>query len=269
VHAAGIQRAPLAIGPVGALHPVPDRYVHVQVRVAVAADVMQEHAGDQAIPVPPFPRPRRMMPGPGVGSVPFQPPDRVPRRVQQRGLDLIGPRVQRGGLALISPFPRLAGRDPVRGMQHRHALDRVHGQVEIRHQVRVPAARGRADLGHLGRAGVRVRGPVRRHRGLLPLIRRPGPAAPGQKLAAGTDIVLVQPSDHGRVHPAGQPERRGALPGPLARRLPGRGVVRHRAAGEVARPGGGRGLPVAPDARGRGAERTSRFRITGFITFRG
>jgi hypothetical protein len=48
MQAAGIQRAPCAVGLIGALHPVPDRYVHVQVRVPVAADVMQEHAGDQA-----------------------------------------------------------------------------------------------------------------------------------------------------------------------------------------------------------------------------
>ena len=102
VQAAGIQRAPFLISAVGALYPVPDGDVHVQVRVAVAADVVQEHAGDQAVPVAPLPRPGRMVPGPGVGGVPFQPGDSLPRRVQQRGLDLIGPRVERRGLALVA-----------------------------------------------------------------------------------------------------------------------------------------------------------------------
>ena len=229
VQAAGVQRAPFVIGAVGALHPVPHGYVHVQVRVAVAADVVQEHAGDQAVTVPPLPRPGRMVPGAGVGGVPFQPGDRVARRVHQRGLDLIGPRVERGGLVLVAALARLAGRDPVGGVQHRHALDHVDGQVEVRHQVRVLAALGRADLGQLGRAGVRMRGPVRRHRGLFPLVGRPGLAALDQEFPAGPDVVLVQPADHGRVDLAGQPERRGAFAGPLAGRLPGRGVVGHRA----------------------------------------
>ena len=174
VQAAGVQRAPFVIGLVGALHPVPHGDVHVQVRVAVAADVVQEHAGDQAVTVAPLPRPGRMVPGPGVGGMAFQPGDSVAGRVHQRGLDLIGPRVERGGLVLVAALTRLAGRDPVGGVQHRHALDHVDGHVEVRHLVRVHAALGRADLGQLGRAGVRMRGPVRRHRGLFALVGRPG-----------------------------------------------------------------------------------------------
>jgi hypothetical protein len=228
VQAARIQRAPLLIRPVGAPHPVPHRHVHVQMRVTVAADVMQEHARDQAVTVPPLPRASRMVPGPGISGMPFQPGDRVAGRVQHRVLDLIGPGVERRGLILLAAFTGLAGRDPVGGVQHRHALDHVDGQVEVGHLVRVRAARGGADLGHLGRAGVRMRGLVRRHRGLFPFLGRPGLTARDQKFPVRADVVLVQPGDHRRVHLAGQAERRGALAGPLARRLPGRGVVRHR-----------------------------------------
>ena len=229
VQAAGIQRAPFLISAVGALYPVPDRDVHVQVRVAVPADVVQEHAGDLAVPVAPLPRPGRMVPGPGVCGMPFQPGDSLPRRVQQRGLDLLGARVQRRGLALVAALTCLAGGDPVRGVQHRHALDHIDGQIEVRHLVCVRAAFGRADLGQLGRAGVRTGGPVRRHRGRFPLLSRPGLAPRDEELPARPDVVLVQPGDHGRVHLAGQAERRSPLAGPLAGRLPGRGVVGHRA----------------------------------------
>ena len=118
MQAAGVQRAPFLVGLVGALHPVPQGHVHVQMRVTVAADVMQEHAGDQAVPVPPLPRPRRMVPGPGVGGMAFQPGDGFPRRVHQRGLDLIRARVERGGLVLLAALTCLPGRDPVGGVQH-------------------------------------------------------------------------------------------------------------------------------------------------------
>ena len=57
MQAARIQRAPLLVGLVGPLHPVPHGHVHMQMRVAVAADVMQEQARDQAVTVPPLPRP--------------------------------------------------------------------------------------------------------------------------------------------------------------------------------------------------------------------
>jgi hypothetical protein len=50
VQAAGVQGAPFVVGAVGALRPVPDRDVHVQLRVAVAGQVVQEQAGDQAVP---------------------------------------------------------------------------------------------------------------------------------------------------------------------------------------------------------------------------
>ena len=190
---------------------------------------MQEHTGDQAVAVPPLPRPGRMMPGPGVGGMAFQPGYGIAGRVHQRGLDLIGPRVQRGGLVLLAALTRLAGRDPVGGVQHRHALDHVDGQVEIRHHVRIRAAFGSADLSQLGRAGIRMRGQVRRHRGLFAFASRPGLAALDEKFPARADVVLVQAADHGRVHLAGQLERDSAFASPLAGRLAGRGVVGHRA----------------------------------------
>jgi hypothetical protein len=175
----------------GALHPVPDRHVHVQVRVAVAADVVQEHAGDQAVAVAPLPRAGRMVPGPGVGGVAFQPGDSLAGRVHQRGLDLVRARIQRGGLVLLSPFTGLAGRDPVRGMQHRHALDRVDGHVEVGNPVRVRAARRRPDPGQFSRGGVRVRGPVRRHRRLVTFSGRRGRAGLDEDFPARADAVLV------------------------------------------------------------------------------
>ena len=73
VQGAGVQGPPRVVGAVAALDPVPDRDVHVQLRVAVAGQVVQEQAGDQAAAVPPLPRPGGMVPGPGVGSVAVQP----------------------------------------------------------------------------------------------------------------------------------------------------------------------------------------------------
>ena len=73
VQGAGVQGAPLVVGAVGALDPVPDRDVHMQLRVTVAGQVVQEQAGDQAAAVPPLPRLRRMVPGPGVGGMPVEP----------------------------------------------------------------------------------------------------------------------------------------------------------------------------------------------------
>jgi hypothetical protein len=229
VQAAGVQRAPFLIGPVGALHPIPHGYVHVQVRVTVAADVVQEQTGDQAFPVAPLPRPGRMVPGPRVGGVPFQPGHGLPGRVHQRGLDLVGAHVERGSLAGLAAFTGLAGRDAVGGVQYRHALDHVDGQVEVRHLVSVRAAFGRADFGQLGCAGVRVGAQVCRHGGLFALVGRFGLTALDEEFAARPDVVLVQPGDHGRVDLASQAERRGALAGPLAGRFPRRGVVGHRA----------------------------------------
>ena len=246
MQAARIQGPPLLVGAVGALDPVPDRHVHVQLRVAVAGQVVQEQAGDQAVAVAPLPRAGRMVPGAGVGGVPLQPGHRFACRVHQRVLDLIGAGVERGGLVLLAALAGLAGRDPVGGVQHRDALDRADGQVEVRHLVRVLAALGRADLGQLYRAGVRMRGQVRRHRLLFPIVGGLGLAAFNQELPAGADVVLVQAADHARVHLAAQPEPCGALPGPLPWRLARRGVVRHGpGAAAVALAGGEIGDVVA------------------------
>ena len=211
----GVQGPPLAVCPVGALDAVPDRDVHMQLRVAVTGQVMQEQAGDQAAAVPPLPRPRGMVPGPGVGGMPVEPGHGFPRRLHQRVLQLVRPGVERGGLVLVAAFAGLAGGDPVGGVQHRDALDRADGQVEIRHLMRVLAPLGRADLGQLHRAGVRVRGQVCRHRSFFPLVSRLRLPAPDQELPARADIVLVQAADHARVDLAAQPEPGGALPGPL------------------------------------------------------
>ena len=227
VQGPGIQGPPRVVGPVGALDAVPDRDVHMQLRVAVAGQVVQEQAGDQAAAVAPLPRPGGMVPGPGVGGVLVEPAHRFPRRFQQRVLELICPGVERGGLGVLVAVAGLPGGDPVGGVQHRHAFDRADGQVEIRYLLRVLAAFGCADLGQLHRAGIRVRSQVRRHRCCFPLVGRLGPPPPDQELPARGDVVLVQAADHGRVHLAGEPERRGALPGPLAGRFPGRGVVGH------------------------------------------
>ena len=114
-----------------------------------------------------------MVAGPGVGGVPVQPGHRFARRFHQRVLELIGPRVERRRLGLVAVVAGLPGGDPVGGVQHRDALDRADGQVEVRDLMRVLAAFGRADLGELRRAGVRVRGQVRSHRRLFPVRRLP------------------------------------------------------------------------------------------------
>jgi len=128
---------------------------------------------------------------------------------------------------MLAALAGLACRYPVGGVQHRHALDRADGQVEVRHLVRVRAPLGRADLGQLGRAGVRVRSQVRRHRGLFAFVDRLGLAALDQEFPARPDVALVQAADHLRVYLAAQPERRRTLSRPLPWRLRGRGVVGH------------------------------------------
>jgi len=246
VQAARIQSAPFVVGAVGTLDPVPDRHVHVQLRVAVAGQVVQEHAGDQAVPVAPLPRAGRVVAGAGVGGVPLQPGDRFAGGVHQCGFDLVGADIERGGPVLVAALAGLAGRDAVGGVQDRDALDRADGQVEVRHLVRVLAALGGPGLGQLDRAGVRVPGQVGRHSRGFPLVGGLGPASAYQQFPAGPDVVLVQAADHARVHLAAQPECRGAFPGPLARRLSRRGVVRHSpGAPAAALPGGEVGHVVA------------------------
>ena len=73
VKAAGIQGPPLVVGAVGALDPVPDRHVRVQLRVSIAGQVVQENTGDQAAAVTPLPCASGVVAGAGVGGVLFQP----------------------------------------------------------------------------------------------------------------------------------------------------------------------------------------------------
>ena len=238
VQGPGVQGAPFAVCAVAALHPVPDR------QRAHAAGGRRRGTGGAGTSWRPG-RPRRATPRsvPNGARCGYRwhagPASSTASRAESISASSIwsASRVERGGLFTVSVLAGLSGRDPVGGVQHRHALDRADGQVEIRHLVRVLAALGRADLGQLGRAGVRVRGPVRRHRGFFPLLGRLGLAAADQQLPARPDALLVQPADHGRVDLAGQPERRGALPGPLPWRLPGRGVVGHSAGAAAARAG--------------------------------
>ena len=253
----GVQGPPGVVGAVAALGPVPDRDVHVQLRVPVAGQVVQEQAGGQAAAVPPLPRPGGMVPGPGVGSVAVQPGYRLPRRVQQRVLQLIRPGVERGGPVVVAAVAGLPGCDPVGGVQHGDALDRADGQVEIRDLMRVPAAFGRADPGELYSAGVRMGGLVGQNRCLFPFGGRRGLAALDQEFPARADVVLVQAADHGRV----------GLDGPLAERFPGRGVVRHGpAAAAAALPGGEVGDVVARVQRHiRGHDPSPSARVSAFI----
>ena len=118
VQGAGVQGPPRVVGAVGALDPVPDRHVHMQLRVPVAGQVVQEQAGDQAAAVPPLPGPAGMVPGPGVGGMPVEPAHRLPRRFHQRVLQLIGPGVERGGPGVLAAVAGLARGDTVGGVQH-------------------------------------------------------------------------------------------------------------------------------------------------------
>src|SRR6185437_13768955 len=154
VQAARVQGPPFVVGAVGALDPVPDRDVHVELGVAVAGEVVQEQAGGQAVPVAPLPGAGGVVARAGVGGVLLQPADRFPSRRHQRNFDRVGAGVERGGLVLVAAATGLASGDSVGGVQHRHALDRADGQIEVRHAVRVLAARGGADLGQFGRTGV-------------------------------------------------------------------------------------------------------------------
>jgi len=227
VQAARVQGPPLGVGAVGALDPVPDRDVYVQLGVAVAGQVVQEQTGGQTAAVAPLPRAGRVMAGASVGGVLFQPGDGFAGGVHQRGLDLVRAGVQGCGVVVVAAVAGLAGGDPVGGMQHGHALDRTDGQVKVRDAMRVLAPRGRADLGQLGRAGVRVRGQVGRDRGGLAVPGLLGLPPLDQELAAGTDVLLVQLFNDVRVDPPAEPERRGALPGPFPGWFSGRGVVGH------------------------------------------
>ena len=151
--------------------------------------------------------------------MPLQPGHGFARGVQQHGLDLIGARVEHGGPVLVAAVAGLAGGDPVGGVQHRDTLDRADGQVEVRHLVRVRAALGRADLGQLGRAGIRMGGQVGRDRGGLAILGLLGLAALDQELPARPDVLLVQVFNDVGVHLPAEPESCGALPGPFPGRF--------------------------------------------------
>src|SRR5262245_50848917 len=77
--------------------PVPDGDVDMELRVAVAGQMMQEQAGDQTGAVAPLAGAGGVVPGAGIGGVLLQPGDGFAGGVHQCGLDLIGAGVERGG----------------------------------------------------------------------------------------------------------------------------------------------------------------------------
>ena len=224
-----VQGPPLAVGLVGALHPVPHRHVHVELGVAVAGDVVQEQRRGQPVAVAPLPGARTVVAGAGIGGVLLQPAHRVPGTVHHRLLDRIGHRVE--GLRTVGAVLRtgLHRRDPVGGVQHRHRLDRRDGQVKIGHR----AGRGLgallgAELGDLRRRGAKMLLPPGPDRGLLRLRVALALVAGRQHLPARPDVLHEQRFEHLRVHLPGQAQPGRGAAGPLARRLPALGVVGHR-----------------------------------------
>jgi transposase len=101
------------------------------------------------------------------------------------------------------------------------------------------AARATGRAVCLAFAGVGMRGPVGRHCGGFAVSGRLELASLNQQFPAGRDVLLIKALDDIRVHLSMQTERGGAFPGPLPRRFPGRGVVRHGPG--AARRGPGRG----------------------------
>ena len=90
--------------------------LHASYRVS-ARQARDRGEDDQAAAVPPLSGPGGMVPGPGVGGMPVEPADCLPRRVHQRVLQLIGPGVERGGPGVLAAVAGLARGDPVGGVQ--------------------------------------------------------------------------------------------------------------------------------------------------------
>ena len=131
-------------------------------------------------------------------------------------------------------------------MQHRDALDRADGQVEVRHRCgSVPRSAARTSASSVALAyGCAARYAATAL--FFPLVGGLGLAAFNQEFPAGPDVLLVQTLDDVRFDRAAQPECRGAFPGPLPGRFSGRGVVRHGpGATAAALPGGEVGDVVA------------------------
>jgi len=120
-----VQRAVLVIGAIRALHPVPDRDVHVQVRVTVAGQVVQEQRRSQppvlgaAGGVAPLPGNPGVVAGAGERGVLLQPAHRITCSIHQCTLDGICTGIQHRG-PLGAPGGALPhSTDPVGGVQHR------------------------------------------------------------------------------------------------------------------------------------------------------
>jgi hypothetical protein len=105
----------------------------MQLRIPVAGQVVQEQAGDQTGAVPPLPRLGGVVPGPGVGGMLAEPGHRRAGRFQRRLLQFVRAGVERGRLGIVAAVTGLPGGDPLGGVQHRDALGRADGQVEVRH----------------------------------------------------------------------------------------------------------------------------------------
>ena len=239
-----VQRAPLAVGAVAALRPIPERDVHVQLRVAVAGQVVQEQRRGQPVTIPPFPGRRAVVAGAGehpgrqrdpctvriaLAALPLQPGDCITCSIHQCTLDRVGACIQCIGTGGAACIARLHRRDPVGGMQHRHALDRRDRQVKIRHApLRGLGTQPGAELAQLGRGRIRVLAAPGADLPLLGDLITMGLVTAGQDLTVRADVVHEQPVKDLRVHLPGQAQLRRAPPSPLTRRFTGLGVVRHR-----------------------------------------
>ena len=86
-----VKRPPFPVRSVRSLHPVGDRVVHVQLRVAVPVGVLRERGHDQAGAVPVLPRRRRMVAGADVSGLPLRHGDHPVTGPLNRSADLTGP----------------------------------------------------------------------------------------------------------------------------------------------------------------------------------
>ena len=201
-----VSSAPYVVGAVGALDGVEDGQVDVQLRVPVPADRVQPRSRYETFAVPPFPRGRRVVPGPHIAGHGLEQLEALADRVEQRVLDGLRFPVQGRGLDVIACFAGLACGHAQASVQHRDRLRRAAGHVVV------GPGDARADGPDPGPLGVDLAGG--RERVLLPV---PGyreglgrglvlaglrGGMPDDPLPAGAHAVLVEPlGDLGRHRP--------------------------------------------------------------------
>ena len=237
-----MKRPPLPVAAfrsVGALGPVVDRVVHVELHVAVAGVVLREAGGDEPLGVPVLSRRRRVVPGPHVSSFPLRHGHHPVVGPLHRSAHLLGLLGEPLRLRFVPRGFRFGGGQE-RGPQDGHRFRRAEGQIIERDHRPELAAELQPDSPDLFRGDEPAPGGyLRGHLGLDPLIQRPAPGRvvrfplpPGQHLAARADVLVVQPPHHLGVDLPGQAERLGAAALPVAGWLTLR-------AGEVISPGRG------------------------------